>query len=160
MKIVLVGCVSQKLDHPAPARDLYTSQLFRLRRAYAEQFADEWFILSALHFLVEPDRVIEPYNRRLPQKYQDRLMWATVCRNDLGIHYSPLLDGNSQAFKHEYEIHAGEDYCDPFATLLEDQGARVHLPLKGLGIGQQLKWYKERLGGQVFIDETDLEAAS
>ncbi|MET1087465.1 MAG: DUF6884 domain-containing protein [Arthrobacter sp.] len=31
----LVGCASQKLQRPAPARELYASQLFRKASAYA-----------------------------------------------------------------------------------------------------------------------------
>jgi len=45
--VALIGCVEQKQAHPAPAQDLYTSALFRYRLAWAEQHADQVFILSA-----------------------------------------------------------------------------------------------------------------
>uniref|UniRef100_UPI0038B36EF6 DUF6884 domain-containing protein n=1 Tax=Agromyces humi TaxID=1766800 RepID=UPI0038B36EF6 len=48
-KIGLVGCAAQKLRRPAPARDLYVSQLFRKSSAYVEWNCDAWFILSAKH---------------------------------------------------------------------------------------------------------------
>lgn len=35
VRVVLVGCSAAKLEKPAPARDLYTSPLFRKARAYA-----------------------------------------------------------------------------------------------------------------------------
>lgn len=38
----LVGCASQKLRRPAPARELYVSQLFRKAFAYAELTFDRW----------------------------------------------------------------------------------------------------------------------
>jgi hypothetical protein len=49
---VLVSCVKDKLDHPAPAKDLYTSDLFRKARGYAERVGVPWFILSSEHGLV------------------------------------------------------------------------------------------------------------
>ena len=52
--IALVGCGRAKRDVPAPASDLYTSRGFRLRAAYAEQEADQWFVLSAEYGLVGP----------------------------------------------------------------------------------------------------------
>ena len=54
---VLVGCVKSKLDHPAPARDLYTSALFRKARAHAEATGGPWFVLSAEHGLHLPNIV-------------------------------------------------------------------------------------------------------
>lgn len=63
--IVLVACAGKKLPHAAPAKDLYASSLFEKSRAYAEDRAAAWFILSALHGLVEPDAVIEPYDVNL-----------------------------------------------------------------------------------------------
>ncbi len=59
---MLVGCVATKAPAPAPAKDLYRSQLFTRRRAYAEASGKPWFILSALHGLVQPDEVTEPYD--------------------------------------------------------------------------------------------------
>lgn len=38
----LVGCASQKLKRPAPARGLYVSQLFKKASAYAELTCDRW----------------------------------------------------------------------------------------------------------------------
>lgn len=66
--IGLVGCAAAKLTRPAPARELYTSQLFRKASAYAEAHSDRWYILSALHGLVSPETVLEPYNVKLGHK--------------------------------------------------------------------------------------------
>lgn len=64
MKVGLVGCVKSKRGTAAPARDLYTSALFRGRRRYVELTCDRWFILSARHGLVEPEEILEPYDDR------------------------------------------------------------------------------------------------
>ena len=43
------------------------------------------------------------------------------------------------------EIHAGADYCHPLAEILTAVGIKVELPLKGLGIGEQLAWYGKQV---------------
>ncbi len=63
--IHLVACVAGKLDHPAPARELYTSPWFQKARAYVERQGGQWFILSAKHGLIGPEEVIEPYDETL-----------------------------------------------------------------------------------------------
>jgi hypothetical protein len=35
-RVILLGCVKQKLDHRAPAKELYRSPLWKARRGYAE----------------------------------------------------------------------------------------------------------------------------
>lgn len=58
---ILVACCGRKLKDAAPAADLYISSLFKKSRTYAEQ-RGRWFILSALHGLVDPTAMIAPYN--------------------------------------------------------------------------------------------------
>lgn len=41
-RVGLVGCVKQKLHHPATAADLYVSPLFRGRRRYVERTSSSW----------------------------------------------------------------------------------------------------------------------
>ncbi|MDQ0864970.1 hypothetical protein QF036_002551 [Arthrobacter globiformis] len=61
----LVGCASQKLRRPAPARELYVSQLFNKAAASAEQTCDRWYVLSAKHGLLHPDAILEPHDMKL-----------------------------------------------------------------------------------------------
>lgn len=63
--VVLVGCVKSKQSQPTLAKDLYTSSLFQARRRFAERFGDRWFILSALHGLVDPEQSLAPYEQVL-----------------------------------------------------------------------------------------------
>lgn len=64
-RVALVGCSTRKLGYGAPARELYTSGLFRASIAYAEATCDELRIVSALHGAVKPDLWLEPYDRDL-----------------------------------------------------------------------------------------------
>lgn len=63
--LILIGCVKQKLAVPAPAKDLYTSSLFRRGRHYAEDAGVPWFVLSTEHGLVMPEELLAPYDQRL-----------------------------------------------------------------------------------------------
>jgi len=60
-QIVLVACVSKKLDRPAPAIELYCSQWFRAACKYALSTGWELYFLSAQHGLVRPSQVLDPY---------------------------------------------------------------------------------------------------
>ncbi|MCI2421106.1 hypothetical protein MOQ72_27050 [Saccharopolyspora sp. K220] len=65
--LFVVPCGRNKLDRPAPARELYASPHFRFALRQVEtQAADvpgsQVRILSALHGLVEPDTELEPYD--------------------------------------------------------------------------------------------------
>ena len=76
-RAILVSCAATKLDHPAPAADLYTSPLFIKSRSYAEASGHPWFVLSARHGLVEPRTVLEPYDTKLADLTpSERSAWA------------------------------------------------------------------------------------
>jgi len=139
MKVLLIGCVGEKRPDPAPARDLYASTLFRLRRAYAEGVNLPWYILSAKHRLIDPDEIIAPYDTRLSDlsKVEQRA-WGAKVFAQLEARLRPL-SGRT------FEFHAGMDYVEVVRPHLQAVGATVLWPLKGLRIGEQLHWYKERL---------------
>ncbi|HVT64555.1 MAG TPA: hypothetical protein VHD81_05335 [Mycobacteriales bacterium] len=133
--VYLVGCVKDKRSSAAPARDLYTSDLFRKRRAYAEAAGKPWFILSALHGLTAPDDVLEPYDLALKdQSTSYRSQWGSKVVVDLRARID-LAAGSV------VEVHAGASYVEAIETPLRSSGLVVSWPLRGLTLGQQLSWY-------------------
>jgi hypothetical protein len=62
MRVALVGCGRQKQVIPAPAAELYTSRHFKTSLEWANRFCDRTLILSSKYGLIEPSRVIAPYN--------------------------------------------------------------------------------------------------
>jgi len=128
--ICLVSCVRGKLAGPVPAKELYTSPLFRKARRFAETKFDRWFILSAKHGLLEPDEVTEPYEKTLSQmSVADRQDWAqSVFRNILTRTRPDDC----------ITLVAGNRYREYFVPLLRNKGYSVRVPLEGLGIGVQL----------------------
>jgi hypothetical protein len=133
--VVLIGCVKTKLPGAAPAREMYTSPLFRKRRTFAEASAKPWFILSAFHGLVRPDTVLEHYDMYLagqPRAYRSE--WGRRVVRDLENEIGPLSGLT-------IEIHAGSTYVEPLEPLLTAAGANVSVPLAGLSQGEHLAWY-------------------
>jgi hypothetical protein len=140
VRVVLVGCVAEKAAERRPARDLYTSPLWRARRAYAEATAPErWLILSAAWGLIHPAEVIPPYDRRLDRESKAvRQAWADRAASCLiGFGYAPCS-------RLLVEVHAGEPYRADLVPILRQAGVEVLEPLAGLGIGEQLGWYRRR----------------
>lgn len=83
-RVVLVSCCGPKLDKASPAKDLYTSPLFKLSRLWVEQQKLPWWILSAKLGLVNPEEVIEPYDQTLiTMKKWDRMRWEAKVEKQL-----------------------------------------------------------------------------
>lgn len=139
--IYLVGCAKSKLDHPAPARGLYTSPLYRLRRDWAERSGKPWFILSALHGLLLPEQLVAPYDCYLPHE-------STAYRLDWGQRVLARLDELAVPLTEALvEIHAGSAYIEPIEQGLIDRGAYVRKPLAGLRQGEWHRWYADAPSG-------------
>ena len=139
--LILVGCVKSKLSSTAAARDLYNSPLWRRRRAYAERAGVPWYILSAEHGLLDPETRIAPYDLALSDlPAVKRREWSKRVFNDLAARVK-VLRGTT------IEVHAGKSYIESgLGARLRDSGATVRRPLERVpGIGQQLRWYAERL---------------
>jgi len=145
--LVLVACCGPKLDHAAEARDIYVSDLFKKARAYAERFGGDWLILSAKHGVIDPTRVIEPYDQRPPTTRAGKRQFAQRLALQLREHRA-----------REIIVLAGEDYCGWIDAVdvapAAEHGppphpafSRVRRPLKGMGIGQQKAWLKDAVSG-------------
>jgi uncharacterized HhH-GPD family protein len=138
-RLLLIGCVETKLGHPAPAQDLYVSPLWQKRRRYAEESEMSWRILSAEYGLVDPEQVIEPYDRYLgsqPSGY--RTEWSQQTAEQ-------VLNELQKLGLSVVEVHAGSDYLENgLISRLEDAGVKVVWPLRGHRFGEHLAWYDAR----------------
>lgn len=132
--LYLVSCVSKKINRRAPARDLYCSEWFRKARSYVEATGSPWLILSAKYHLVAPETVLDPYNTTLKNMaVNERRSWADEV----------LLQFDKTGRCVDRVIFlAGERYREFLLDGMKRRGVRVHVPMAGLGIGQQLAWLK------------------
>ena len=133
--MILIACSQTKLASPAAARDLYTGQAFRLARRLAERTGQEYLILSALHGLVDPTQVLEPYSLYLGAQSKDyRAQWFHRVNSAL------VSRDITRA-----TAYAGSAYVSGLNIELE-------LPLRGLGIGSQLGYLSAALKSSPFFE--------
>ena len=137
----LVSCGKSKLDEPAPARDLYTGDLFRksLGLALAMQ-PTTVFVLSALHGVVDLDEIVAPYDATLPERYTVSVaMWAGAVIRQLGLRGYDL-------YRDRFIGLAPRRYLDPLREDAAGMGIRDLLdPMRGMMIGERKAWLKRML---------------
>ena len=130
--VYLVSCVSKKRSSRAPAKDLYLSDWFIKARTYVEATGAPWFILSAEHGLVDPDDLLEPYEKTLnTMSVSDRRRWGERVISQM----SEKMPKAKSVF-----FLAGQRYREFLEGHLRNQGVSVEVPMKGLRIGEQLAW--------------------
>ena len=149
MRIALVGCGKSK-QRPGgsgwcDAQDLYTGELFLKRRKYVESRGLDWWILSAWYGLTKPTAKARWYEKSLADVSEiERAEWHLyTAASVVGIWCEETKPPKLSDVV--VELHAGRAYCEPLATFLRQLGMTVVTPVAGLGIGQQLQWYLERL---------------
>jgi hypothetical protein len=135
MKVAFISCTKQKRRGCHPARQLYISPLFRLSWSYTSQTFDAVYILSAKHGLVNPGRRIRNYDvtlKRMPVHARRR--WARKVAGEI-----------LEMISSDVELHlfCGKQYREFLVDALKPR--KVFVPLKKLGLGRQLQWYKKRL---------------
>jgi hypothetical protein len=132
-KIVLISCVSQKLEQRAKVKDLYVSTLFKLNFRYAISMKpDAIYILSAKYGLLHLDQEVEPYERTLNNMRASEIKdWANKVISQLR-EVTSLKDDS-------FTFLAGEKYRKYLLPLMN----KIAIPLEGLPIGKQLQRLKE-----------------
>lgn len=140
--VVLISCTKMKFNEAMAAKDLYAaSAWFRSAWAYARSRATspmfDIHILSAKHGLVNPTKVLEPYDYKMPAPIVPRLNWAIKVRGAL----RPIYAGRNVCFW----LIAGKHYRDPLAGLLNEvEGWRTMEPMARIpGVQAQRDWLSD-----------------
>ena len=133
--VVFIGCVKLKQNKPCAAENMYISTLFKYGLAYAKKLKPrKIFILSAKYGVLELTDVISPYNETLNTKTKkENQLWAYKCYNQLK---EKQIDFNEPVV-----WLCGENY----RKYLMQKFANNNVPIKGLGLGNQLKFYKKNV---------------
>ena len=134
-KIVLISCVSKKLNHKSKAQDLYVSPLFQKNLQYAKSLnPDKIFILSAKYGLLRLNEEIEPYDKTLNKMRSNEIKeWANSVLNQL----KKLTDIEND----EFTFLAGNNYRKFILPNIK----HYKIPMLGLSIGKQLQWLSKRI---------------
>ena len=128
--IVLISCVSKKLERKSTAESLYISSLFKKNLTYAKSLKpNEIYILSAKYGLLKLTDEIEPYDKTLNNmRSNDIKEWSKTVLTQ--------LKSVSNLQNDEFTFLAGEKY----RKFLIPELSKVKIPMKGLKIGKQLQW--------------------
>ena len=128
--IVLISCVSKKLDRKSTAENIYTSSFFLKKLTYAKSLKPSGiFILSAKHGLLKLTDEIEPYDKTLNKmRVNERKDWSKVVVNQ--------LKSVADLKKDQFTFLTGNKYREYLLTELD----QVKIPMQGLKIGEQLQW--------------------
>ncbi|MBE0662065.1 MAG: hypothetical protein IH597_06315 [Bacteroidales bacterium] len=134
-KIILISCVSKKLEHKAKAKDLYISPLFVKNLQYAETLnPDQIYILSAKYGLLHLNDEIESYDVTLNNMSTLQIReWAEGVLNQLRLVTDLEYD--------EFIFLAGNNYRKYLLPHLK----HYNLPMEGLSIGKQLQWLTKNI---------------
>lgn len=132
--IVLISCVSKKLDRKSTAENIYISPLFKKNLNYAKSLKpNEIYILSAEYGLLKLTDEIEPYDKTLNNMRSNEIKeWSKKVINKL----NSLTDLKNDKFT----FLAGEKY----RKFLIPELTNIKIPTKGLKIGKQLQWLKKQ----------------
>ncbi|MET0767618.1 MAG: DUF6884 domain-containing protein [Aeromicrobium sp.] len=117
--VILLGSIGDRVNVPAPAKEVFREVPFQLSRLDAELSGSEWFILSAEHGLVAPNEWISPDSRTLADMEPDyRVVWASwvVARLESLV---GSLDGL------HIRVDAPNEFVGPLFADLQDAGAIV-----------------------------------
>lgn len=138
-RIGLVAPPKRRRGGICRARDQFDpSPLFRRARDFCDREYGEWHVVTILHGLVAPHQVIggdDPALHTLAAA--ERWQWAETIAQQL----QARIDRSAEPLT--FVLYASQRYADllaraaPFATL--------ELPLAGMRLGQQLRWYEQRL---------------
>lgn len=133
-KIILISCVSKKLNKESKAENLYISPLFKKNLQYAKSLKpDNIYILSAEHGLLKPNKKIHPYDKTLNKMSVKEIKeWAQIVLNQ--------LTKITNLEKDKFIFLAGNNY----RKFLLPHINNYVVPMKGLSIGKQLQWLTKR----------------
>lgn len=140
--VVLVGCGKSKSDEAAPARELYTSSLFKKSVELAELVGDAVYIASAAKVLVGLDERITPYEKTLRA-------WPRWAKEEWGADVIAELVTRTLGAPTRVRVVLlmGCTYADPILSAVraakaihEDRWSEPVDLLRGLQIGDRLSF--------------------
>lgn len=134
----LLATSRTKRKEPAPVAEFYQSPLFVKSLQYADQTYQRYYFYNAKDGLVLPGQMMTPYDRSIKTfSSPEKKIWGRNVVRQLLSHENPE--------EIALYLHGGMIYRKFLEPSLKAHGFEFCVPLKGLAIGKQLKWYEEAL---------------
>jgi len=120
--IYIVGCGQKKLKVMSYAKNMYIGPIFKKAYAYASLRTPDYkiFIISAKFGLIEPKKMIMPYNEKIGKNETITIDQVIDQATRFGI------------IDKEITILAGKSYCDFLSKVFKN---KIDCPLNGLKLG-------------------------
>ncbi|MEU1853928.1 DUF6884 domain-containing protein [Streptomyces sp. NPDC019990] len=138
--LVIIPCAARKLDHAAPAGELYLGSYHRACRAAADRLTADGgtlLILSGLYGLVPTSRVLQPYDTRIGDPHGAPVGKLRAQAHQLGVDQAQ-----------DVIVLAGRAYADR----CREVWPHARTPLAGMGIGRQLQKLAAIRDGEAVIE--------
>ena len=135
-RVILISCVSKKVQYPTKAENLYQSTLFKFALQYAKmQNADRIYILSALYGLLELSDVVAPYEKTLNSMKEFEIkQWSEKVVDQ-------IIQKGLDLKTDQFIFLAGNNYRKYIIPNIQ----KISIPMKGLRIGEQLAYLKKEI---------------
>lgn len=141
LDVALVGCSSKKRFAPEPvsARELYVGRLARLGYQHAVDRGWDVHFLSALHHVVEPHQIVEPYDFSMARlNRRERIDWGRRVVGELvGLYVLARV---------RLILFAGETYVQPIVLAMNEAREldywTLETPLRGLDLFGRFRWFR------------------
>jgi hypothetical protein len=137
--IVLLSCSKSKLDHKAPAQELYSpSPTFQKTLAYGKSLKpDAMYILSAKHHLVPLDKELAPYDQTLKEMPKDQKeAWGEEV-------IKQMKAKNIDPAKTKFISLMGVEYMKPLLKYIPE--SNIETPLEGKRMGERMQWLNSQI---------------
>lgn len=134
--VLLVCCGRRKGTGTRRAAELYISPRVRLATRVARAVGKPFWIVSAKHGLLDPDRLVSPYDLSLDHlESRDLDWWRARLKEDLLRSYPSNIP--------RFVVLGSGEYANQIRHTLEDLRCSVETPIAGLPINLQLSWLKK-----------------
>lgn len=133
---LIIGCGKSKGSTALPACELYASPRFRSSRLLAEKIGSDYFILSGKHGLMEPNRVVDPYDVNISnESVSDRLKWADIVLREMRINCR----------ERKITILAEEDYTQTIMSVNNEHPYPLNIcsPWENLNASDRGSWLSQ-----------------
>jgi len=138
-KVVLLSCTKSKLDHTAPAQELYSaSPMFQKTLEYGKSLKpDKMFILSAKHHLVPLTKELAPYDKTLKEMPKDeKEKWGEETIKQMKSH-------GINVDKDRFIFLTGSEYMKPLIKYIPEDN--IEKPMDGRRMGERLQWLNSQI---------------
>jgi hypothetical protein len=138
--IVLLSCTKSKLDHKAPAQELYSpSPTFQKTLAYGKSLKpDAMYILSAKHYLVPLNKELSPYDQTLKEMpKEEKEVWGEEV-------IKQMKAKNINPEKTKFISLTGVEYMKPLLKYIPE--SNIETPLAGKRMGERMQWLNSQIG--------------